>query len=132
MGALKTFETLECYQRAREFRSAIFIFCKSLPKSESYSLKDQIVRASRSVTANIAEGYGRHHHQENIQFCRIARGSLSETLDHLNVALDDKYLTEAQYAELRTQLEAVWKVLNGYIAYLKRCAASGTPNNAAD
>ena len=128
MGDLRTFETLECYVMARNLRRAISTFCKVLPKEETYRLKDQIVRSSRSVTANIAEGYGRHHHQENIQFCRIARGSLSETLDH-NVALDDEYLTKDQYAELRTLLEATWKVLNGYIAYLKKCAASGVPSS---
>ena len=132
MSGLKTFETLECYQLSRTLRKSVASFCKTLPKSETYSLKDQIVRASRSVTANIAEGYGRHHHQENAQFCRIARGSLSETLDHLNVALDDEYLTEEQYAELRSQLETTWKVLNGYIAYLIRCAKDGVPRSSSD
>jgi len=92
-------------------------------------LKDQLVRASRSVTANIAEGYGRHHHQENIQFCRQARGSLTEVLDHLNTAIDEAYLNQEYYQILRAQLEQVWKVLNGYIAYLSRCAASGVPGS---
>jgi four helix bundle protein len=127
MGELKTFETLKCYQLAREFRKSVSLFCKTLPKEETYRLKDQIVRSSRSISANIAEGYGRHHHKENIQFCRIARGSLSETLDHLNTALDDAYLTEHQYEELRSTLQETWKVLNGYIAYLRKCAESGVP-----
>ena len=87
------------------------------------------MRSARSITANIAEGYGRHHHQENIQFCRTARGSLTETLDHLIAAVDDGYLTDDQYATMRCLLEDTWKVLNGYIAYLKRCAASGVPEN---
>jgi four helix bundle protein len=127
MGELQTFETLECYKSARELRHTISTFCKSLPKEEMYKLKDQIIRSSRSVTANIAEGYGRHHHQENLQFCRTARGSLSETLDHLNTAMDELYLTADQYSELRTQVEETWKILNGYIAYLKKCATSGVP-----
>ncbi|MEN7973867.1 MAG: four helix bundle protein [Verrucomicrobiota bacterium] len=128
MGELKTFEMLECYQLARELRKAISDFCKTLPKEETYRLKDQIIRSSRSVSANIAEGYGRHHHQENLQFCRTARGSLSETLDHLIAASDEEYLTEQQYSGLRVDLEKTWKVLNGYIAYLKKCAASGVPH----
>ncbi|MEN7973914.1 MAG: four helix bundle protein [Verrucomicrobiota bacterium] len=122
---MKTFEELECYKLARELRKAVSKFCKTLPREEVYRLKDQIIRSSRSVTANIAEGYGRHHHQENIQFCRTARGSLTETLDHLIVALDEEYLTDEEYASLRAMLEDVWKVLNGYIAYLKRCASEG-------
>jgi four helix bundle protein len=81
MGELKTFETLECYKLGRELRKAVSKFCKTLPREEEYRLKDQIIRSSRSVTANISEGYGRHHHQENLQFCRTARGSLTETLD---------------------------------------------------
>lgn len=128
MGELQTFETLECYKLARELRREISKFCKTLPKEEVYRLKDQIVRSSRSISANISEGYGRHHHQENLQFCRIARGSLSETLDHLNTALDEEYLTEECYSELRQLVTKAWKVLNGYIAYLQRCATSGVPD----
>ena len=129
-GLLKTFEDLACYSKARELRRVISAFCRTLPTEETYRLKDQIVRSSRSVTANIAEGYGRHHHQENIQFCRQARGSLTETLDHLNTALDELYLDESSYSELRSNLEETWKILNGYIAYLKRCAAEGVPGKS--
>jgi len=124
---MKTFEELECYKLGRKLRKAVSKFCKTLPREEEYRLKDQIIRSSRSVTANISEGYGRHHHQENSQFCRTARGSLTETLDHLNTALDEEYLTEDEYAELRKMLEEAWKVLNGYIAYLQTCARSGVP-----
>lgn len=124
---MKTFEELECYKLARELRKAVSKFCKTLPREEEYRLKDQIIRSSRSVTANISEGYGRHHHQENAQFCRTARGSLTETLDHLNTALDEEYLIEQDYSELRKLLEEAWKVLNGYIAYLQKCAQSGVP-----
>lgn len=124
---MKTFEELECYKLARELRRSISKFCKTLPREEEYRLKDQIIRSSRSVTANISEGYGRHHHQENAQFCRTARGSLTETLDHLNTALDEEYLTDGGYSELRGLLENAWKVLNGYIAYLQKCAQSGVP-----
>ncbi len=124
---MKTFEELECYKLARELRKAVSKFCKTLPKEEEYRLKDQIIRSSRSVTANISEGYGRHHHQENVQFCRTSRGSLTETLDHLNTALDEEYLADTQYADLRKLLEETWKVLNGYIAYLQKCAQSGVP-----
>ncbi|VGO12131.1 hypothetical protein PDESU_00682 [Pontiella desulfatans] len=126
---MNTFEDLECYMLARKLRKEVSLFCKTLPREEEYRLKDQIIRSSRSITANIAEGYGRHHHQENIQFCRTARGSLTETLEHLNVALDEEYLTAEVYGTLRVLLEDAWKVLNGYISYLKRCAANGVPDN---
>ncbi|MEI6972646.1 MAG: four helix bundle protein [bacterium] len=70
MASFKTFEEIEAYRLARELRKELSIFCRRFPAEERYRLADQIVRASRSVTANIAEGFGRHHHQENVQFCR--------------------------------------------------------------
>jgi len=124
---MKTFEEVECYKLGRELRKAVSKFCKTLPREEEYRLKDQIIRSSRSVTANISEGYGRHHHQENAQFCRTARGSLSETLHHLNTAQDEEYLADREYSELRKLLEETWKVLNGYILYLQKSAQSGVP-----
>ncbi|TLD40549.1 MAG: hypothetical protein JETT_3186 [Candidatus Jettenia ecosi] len=68
-----TFETLEVWKEARELREEIPKLTKKLPVNERFRLSDQMIRASRSVTANIAEGYGRYHFQENIQYCRQAR-----------------------------------------------------------
>jgi len=123
-GEIQSFEDLETYKVGREFRKRISQLCKTFPKEEEYRLKDQMIRSSRSVTANIAEGYGRHHHQENLQFCRQARGSLTETLEHLNVALDEDYLSEPDYREYRQEWESCLKLLNGYINYLARAASS--------
>ncbi|HOO51644.1 MAG TPA: four helix bundle protein [Alphaproteobacteria bacterium] len=125
---MKTFEELACYQKAVEIRKEISLFCKDLPKEEDYKLKDQILRSSRSIAANIAEGFGRHHHQENAQFCRHARGSLMETLDHLNVALEENYLKQDKYDKLREMLNNGLKILNGYISYIQRCAKEGVPS----
>ncbi|MGA0333414.1 MAG: four helix bundle protein [Kiritimatiellia bacterium] len=121
MNGYKTFEDLSCYRAARDFRLNISHWAKSLPKDEKYLLKSQILRSSRSVPANIAEGYGRYHFKENIQFCRQARGSLTETLEHLNLALDEEYLSKDLYNQLRADYENCLKILNGYISYLQRC-----------
>jgi four helix bundle protein len=82
-----TFEDLEVWQKGRALRNGISNLTKTFPEEEKYKLANQMIRASRSVTANISEGYGRFHFQENIQFCRQARGSLFELIDHLTVAL---------------------------------------------
>lgn len=124
---VRSFEDLDCYQAARKFRKEIAVICKFFSRDEDYRLKDQIIRSSRSVTANLAEGYGRHHHQENLQFARQARGSLTETLDHLNTALDEGQLKEDEYSRLRDQWETCLKILNGYINYISRCARSPKP-----
>jgi four helix bundle protein len=83
-------------------------------------LVNQIKRATRSVTNNIAEGYGRFHFQENIQFCRQARGSLYELIDHLIISYDEKYISEKKYYDLKFKIYNIIKILNGYISYLKR------------
>jgi len=115
-----TFEDLTVWQRCRELRTKVSNLVKSFPKNEQYRLVDQMVRASRSVTANIAEGYGRYHYQENIQFCRQARGSLYESLDHFIVALDERYIKQSELEEFRTEIFESVKILNGYIKYLQK------------
>jgi len=79
-----------------------------------------MVRAARSVTANLAEGFGRFHYQESIQSCRMARGLLSELLDHLQVALDNKYLDTKEFAELESRVNSGTKLVNGFIRYLSQ------------
>ena len=81
---------------------------------------DQIKRSSRSVIANIAEGYGRFHYLDNIKFCRDARCSLNETFDYLTVAFDEKYINEIWLNQYKQQFVKVLRLLNGYIGYLKK------------
>jgi four helix bundle protein len=59
-------------------------------------------------------------YQEAIQFCRISRGSLLETYDHLSSAVDEQYITDQLFAILKIKQEDLLRKLNGYIAYLKR------------
>ncbi|MCF8371210.1 MAG: four helix bundle protein [Bacteroidales bacterium] len=113
-----TFKTLEAWKKGRELQKRISKLTKSFPPEDKYKLTDQIIRSSRSVTANIAEGYGRFHYQGHAQFCRTARGSLFETIDHLTVAQDEEYIDEAQFENLRSEVLEVVKILNGYIKYL--------------
>lgn len=121
---IESFEDLEVWKESRILRKRVSKFVSTLPKDEKYRLVDQLVRASRSVTANIAEGYGRFHYQENIQYCRQARGSLYEILDHLLVALDEEWLSEKGYDSLKEQTIISIKLVNGYIGHLKRSKAN--------
>jgi four helix bundle protein len=86
----RSFEDLEVYTAAREFRKQIYKLIKKLPPEETYNLASQMRRAALSLTNNIAEGHGRFFYQENIQFCRISRGSLMELIDDLNTCIDEK------------------------------------------
>ena len=102
---MKSFEELELYKECRKFRKLITDLVKSFPKEEKYRIVDQLLRCSRSVTANIAEGHGRYHYQGNIQFCRQARGSLAETLEHLICAFDEGYIVETRLIAFRNYYE---------------------------
>ena len=92
---------------------------KDSPTKEKHRLSDQMIRASRSSTANLAEGYGRFHFQENIQFCRQSRGSLYELIDHVLVAEECQYIDHDVSQALIDEIKTAIVVLNGYIRYLK-------------
>jgi four helix bundle protein len=120
MNMIKSFEDLECWKLASMLRRRLSELVKEFPQHEKFKLTDQIIRASRSVTANIAEGYGRFHYQEYIQYCRQSRGSLYELVDHLIVATDEKYISESLFKEFRIEIEKCITVLNGFINYLSK------------
>lgn len=122
----ESFEELNVYKIAREIRTEISELSRTFPANEEYKLKDQIIRSSRSVTANIAEGHGRHFYKDNIRFCIMARGSMNETIDHLTVALDEKYINEETFQRLKDRIKVNIKVLNGYMSYLKKLLDADT------
>jgi four helix bundle protein len=113
------FRDLEVWKECKEIRQNIWEICKGFPKEEKYRLSDQLIRSSRSSTACIAEGYGRYHYQENIQFCRQARGSIYELIDHLDVAKECNYINDGQFETLTKEIKTAIRMLNGYIRYLK-------------
>lgn len=118
----KSYEELDVWKLAHDLRLKVYVIAKFLPKEETYGLISQIKRSATSICANIAEGYGRFHFQENIQFCRMARGSLSETKDHLIFIKDAKLIKKISSIEHLIDLcEQIRRKLNGYIGYLKRC-----------
>lgn len=117
---MQTLDTLEIYLLAKAYRKEIIVVANAFPKEETYLLKAQIKDSVRSITANIAEGHGRYHYQEEIQFCRISRGSLLETHDHLSSALDEDYISGEKFKEMATKKNHLLEKINGYIAYLRR------------
>jgi four helix bundle protein len=114
----QSFEDLEVWKKSRKLKIEIADLVKSFPGIEKLRLADQLVRSSRSAGSQIAEGYGRRTFPDRTRFCIIARGSLSETLNHLIDAFDSGYINEEQLKYFRTSITEVEKVLNGYISYL--------------
>lgn len=89
-----SFEELECWKACKIIKDDITKAIKRFPDAEKYDLTDNMKRAARSTTRNIAEGFGRFHYKENIQFCRISRGSLFELIDDLITAKDEGYIDQ--------------------------------------
>ena len=117
-GAFRTFEDLEVYKKAREFRKRMYAIARRLPDLEKYELGRQI-RASVSLTNNIAEGHGRYHYLDEIKFELQARGSLAELVDDLNVCEDEQYLSPTDIADLKERASEVQRLINGYIRFLR-------------
>ncbi len=115
---IRSFENLECWIKATELRRNISRICKYFPTEEKFRIVDQMIRCSRSVTNNIAEGYGRYHYQENIQYCRQSRGSLHELKDHIIICLDEKLIDQKTFSEIGDLISECLALLNGYINFL--------------
>jgi four helix bundle protein len=122
-AVVKTFEDLECWKQCRTLR--LFVakeFVPALPKDERFRLGDQLLRAARSATANIAEGYGRFHYLDNAKFCSNARGSCWEVLDHLITGNDEEFISAELLGRGRALVDQAVRLLNGYMKYLKRAS----------
>lgn len=114
----KDFTSLICWKNCKEVK--LFFYKQIIPRlppEEKHNLGIQIRRSARSITANIAEGVGRFHYQEAIQFLRISRGSLSELKDDLITCKDLEYLDEKLYNEGLELIENAKRTLNGFINF---------------
>lgn len=126
---IKSFEDLKCWKACRDVRLFIKGLIKSFPNEEKFALTNGMRRASYSITENIAEGYGRYHFQENIQFCRLSRGSLYELFDQLISAYDCNYITKEEHLKGRRLIANALALLNGYINYLKKAKSRNQESN---
>ena len=114
------FEELDLWRKARQFKNEIRSLTKTFPAEEKFRLNDQIIRSSRSVAAVISEGHGRFTYPDQIHFCVIARGSLTETVNHLIDAFDENYITSDQLNDLKVKAKEVERLINGYLIYLRK------------
>lgn len=114
------FKGLECYKEARLLRIFVSGLVKKFPKHERYLLSAQITDSSRSSPSNIAEGYGRYTYKDTRNFFIVARGSVTETMDHLSTAYDENYISKDELITGERKCELVFKLVNGYIGYLDR------------
>ena len=122
---IRDFTDLQVWQLARELRHRL---CAAFPSDERFALAQQLRRATSSITANIAEGFGRYSYQENMQFCRLARGSACGVRDHLITAIDQRYISREDHQSMEALALRVIQTLNGYIrsTQARQKAVNGT------
>jgi four helix bundle protein len=117
---MNSFTDLEVWKKARILRNNITDLVKTFPVEEKYRLADQIIRSSRSIGNNIAEGHGRFHYADAAKFLLNARGSAAETIDHLYIAMDNKIIEEKVFNSFKNDCEECMKMINGYINFLRK------------
>ena len=125
-AAFRTFEDLDVYKKAREFRKRMYAAARKLPDFEKYELGRQIRRAAVPLTNNIAEGHGRYHYLDEINFQLQSRGSLAELLDDLNVCQDEGCLPTTEIADFKELAREVQRLINGYIRFLRERKAGAS------
>jgi four helix bundle protein len=117
--AFKSFEEMPVWQKAMDLAVRIYNLTDNLPKKEDYGLTSQIRRSALSVPGNIAEGFGRKHIKDKLNFYYDSRGSLSETKNHLIYGHRVRYFCENDYQKLTPLIEETWKELNSLISSLQ-------------
>src|SRR5258708_31645996 len=126
MARIERFEDIEAWKKGREFRKAIYACGKVGMFARDFGLRDQIRRASVSITSNIAEGFERGGNREFIQFLSNSKGSCGEVRDRLYVALDEEYISKDQFDSLYNTTVEISPLISGFIKYLQQSEMRGS------
>jgi four helix bundle protein len=116
---IRSFTDLKVWQEGHKLVVLIYKITAGFPAKETYSLIDQMRRASASITANIAEGFGRHGYKEKLQFYFLAQGSLLELKNFILIAKDVGYLEPDDFSSLVEQSNLTHQLLQGFIQKTK-------------
>lgn len=125
MATIKRFYDLEAWKKARSLNLEIYKMTRTGNFKKDFILVDQVRRASVSIMANLAEGFGRKGNKEFLQFISIAEGSLCELQSHLFISLDVEYITEALFQQLFQMTEETQRIINGFAEYLRNSDLKG-------
>ncbi|MEO8772519.1 MAG: four helix bundle protein [Ferruginibacter sp.] len=111
---------MDLWKKARELKKEIRILTKKIPPEEKFRLVDQVIRSSHSINALISEGHGRFTYPDQIHYCVQARGSLTETINHLIDAFDEDYIKEDILISFKQKGKEIERLLNGYLIFLRK------------
>ena len=126
MAAFRRFEDIHAWQKGRTLTTTIFQLAQESELKKNFALKDQIIRCTISITANIAEGFERNSNKEFSYFLAIAKGSTGELRSFLYVLLDNRYIEQSQFDEIYQLTQEVSAMLSKLITYLSKSPLKGT------
>ena len=112
---IKEFTDLEAWKQGHKFVIEIYNITKDFPKYEKYGIVSQLQRSASSITSNIAEGFSRYSYKDKNRFYYNARGSISESQNHILIAKDVGYLDELNAEKLLLKADEIRRILNGLI-----------------
>ncbi|MGB7443437.1 MAG: four helix bundle protein [Coleofasciculaceae cyanobacterium] len=119
---IRSYRDLRVWQKGMDIAEACYRMTKKFPREEMYGMVSQIRRSATSISANIAEGYGREYRAEYIQFLRIAQGSLKELETHLLLAARVELTTNQAVEPLLNQCESLGRMIRSLIRSLQNKA----------
>lgn len=117
---INDFTEMPVWQKAMDVAEKCFNISENLPRKEDYALTSQLRRSAESISANIAEGFGRRTSKDKSRFYDISRGSAFETKSHLIYGVRVKYFQEIEYLEIKNIIDEVIHELNKITTYLNR------------
>lgn len=126
MAKIERFEDIDAWKLAREITGLVYRVTSIGGFAKDFALVNQIRRAAVSILSNIAEGFERNGDREFIQFLTIAKGSCGEVRAQLYVALDQKYVEEKEFLEIKNKLIDTSRMISGLINYLKQSDLKGS------
>ena len=115
-----SFEDMPIWQRAMELAQRVFSLTEDLPRKEDYGVTSQCRRSALSVPGNLAEGFGRQHTKDKLNYYYASRGSLAETKNHLIYGQRVGYFKQSECLLAMKLTDEIWKELNALIRSLRR------------
>jgi four helix bundle protein len=115
-----SFEDMPVWQKSMDMAQKVFSLTDALPRKEDYGLTSQVRRAALSVSGNLAEGFGRHHTKDKLNFYYASRGSLTETKSHILYGQAVGYFKPTESGNVIRLADEIWKELNALIHSLRR------------
>ena len=126
MATIRRFEEIEAWQKARELTGFVYEITRQERFAKDFGLKDQIRRAAISTMSNIAEGFERDGRAEFLQFLSIAKASAGEIQSQLYIALDQGYVSQAEFEQGYDLCKETARLIGGFMSYLRSTPIQGT------